>query len=414
MLLVSTFGVAQDVTQLWMPEPVPLACGQFHTELLLLDVSKSMRQKGLFDSVKDKLARSVDDTPDCNLLIIGTFGLTADIKGAQFLQDAAARARLRDVVASLTATDSQTNLDEAAKLIEWIDFKIQVAYHGDGLPLYVKVLSDHISSPSTGKPLFSLRKYLENHLSAGQLVVEEIGVLPSVTADLPLPSGDGASQISVDRLSETLLPHPAAHSPDASASDVKPRPPARGSWPYLWARSAFMLTTPGLRLVNAIVLVTVTAGLIAIFLIRRKKKPLDPDSAVPTALIIAETLFPRNDSDGARVIQEKRIPVAIRVPVVIGTDPSRSTFVVEQAGEDGQKDIFRLVPLPGSQLQVFGGEGGVVNGEPIPKNGVLVSLTTPLTLQSGSHRWMVRGVFGAVNRSQADELFRTSRKLNAN
>src|SRR5665213_2303827 len=72
----------------------PVQCANIQIEVLLVDVSRSMRKGGLFERVQAGITDYVKtQVPDCTLEIVASFGLTADIPDAAFLTGTEGRDR---------------------------------------------------------------------------------------------------------------------------------------------------------------------------------------------------------------------------------------------------------------------------------------------------------------------------------
>src|ERR1017187_1336747 len=95
VLVVPLLSSSERAASVWRPPEPPDVCPDFRVEFALLDVSKSMSSGGFFDAVLDSLRESIDAAPACELMILGTFGVTADIRAAEFLDDRNAREWLK-------------------------------------------------------------------------------------------------------------------------------------------------------------------------------------------------------------------------------------------------------------------------------------------------------------------------------
>ena len=169
-------GPAGDV---WRPpQPVPSGCGSMKFEAVLVDVSKSMKRGGRFEQARRNIEDYLMAAAPCTLVVIGSFGLTADVHEAQFLATVDGRARLVAAVHRLRPAHTSTNLDEAAKLVELLSYQLRAAYGTPANRLVVRAYSDYESSPSIGKPEFSLGEYLARRMDARYVRVSA-GDLPS-------------------------------------------------------------------------------------------------------------------------------------------------------------------------------------------------------------------------------------------
>src|ERR1041384_2328899 len=97
------------------PETVPPQCAEVRTLLLLMDVSGSMNEMKRLGRAKENASQYlVSGAPDCTLALVASFGVTADISGAEFLISSESRVKLVGLVQHLTANHPHTNFDEAA------------------------------------------------------------------------------------------------------------------------------------------------------------------------------------------------------------------------------------------------------------------------------------------------------------
>ena len=120
-----------------------------------------MQKKDLLEKLKTQLQQDIASYEPCKLVIVAGFGVTFDVIYAGFVDDAAVRDRLMTVVKRLKATQPQTNLDEAAKGIEWVHSRLRHVY-GGAFNHRVRVLTDDVASPS--RLLKKSPDYLEWHL----------------------------------------------------------------------------------------------------------------------------------------------------------------------------------------------------------------------------------------------------------
>ena len=78
---------ASPFSDIWRPpKDVPAQCLEPRFEVILFDVSQSMLKSGLFQQAQENAAEYVlDKAPECTLLIVGAFGVTADVRGGEFI-----------------------------------------------------------------------------------------------------------------------------------------------------------------------------------------------------------------------------------------------------------------------------------------------------------------------------------------
>src|SRR5437879_2740285 len=119
-MLIASFWLpaalfAGPAGEVWRPpQSVPSGCGSMKVEVVLVDVSKSMRRGGRFEQARKDIEGHLTAAAPCTLMVVGSFGLTADVHEAQFLATSDGRARLVAAVRRLRADHTATNLDEAA------------------------------------------------------------------------------------------------------------------------------------------------------------------------------------------------------------------------------------------------------------------------------------------------------------
>ena len=173
VFLLASCLLASPAADIWHPpQAVPPQCSELRFEVLLFDVSRSMLRSGLFRQAQEDAAVYIlTKAPECTLVIVGSFGVTADVRRGEFLLNHESRARLADSVRTLQATHGYTNLDEAAKLVELLSYQLRAAYGAQANQLVVKAYTDDESRPYAGKPQFSLAEYLAVRMNARHLRV---------------------------------------------------------------------------------------------------------------------------------------------------------------------------------------------------------------------------------------------------
>src|ERR1017187_233799 len=149
MACSSAGAMSARAPEIWKPSTPPAECRQISVEFILLDVSRSMLKGGQFRDLQQQIADSIGAAPACRLMILGTFGLTADVRAAEFMTGKAARQRLMEAVWRQRPTSGATNLDEAAKVVELLAYQLQAAYGRQGEALIVTAYTDNIDRKST-------------------------------------------------------------------------------------------------------------------------------------------------------------------------------------------------------------------------------------------------------------------------
>jgi hypothetical protein len=356
----------------WHPtQPVPAICSAPEFEAILIDVSRSMKRGGLFEQVQ----QDVDDyimkkAPACTLSIVGSFGMTADVKNSQFLVNLDSRTRLVAAVHSLRPTQTSTNLDEAAKLIELLSYQLRAAYGTPANQLVVRLYSDFESSPSNGKPNFSLGEYLAHRMDAKYL---------------HLSSWDGPAERTV-RLQ-------TGHADD---DDRKVRSPEPKKTPL----SILSLAVAGCA--------ALLGSLIALVWLRSRSPNVGPRAGALRALLVNESAVGHGEGDAAAVSPERRVDVAAGVPAVFSTDANSATYVAAVIPAADNGELFRIEPLPDDSVRVQSRHSRLtVNDEPIGvERHMKVDIREPIRILLGPREFNIIGVFGRPQVSErGDNVF---------
>jgi len=159
---------ASEPVGVWQPpEAVPSQCAEFGAEVLLLNVSRSMLRAGEFARAQESAAQYVvRNAPECTLLIVGSFGVTADVASGEFIVDQRSRVRLSAAVLGLRANQAYTSRDEAAKLIELLSYQLCAAYGTPANKLIVRVYTDEESRGNPDAPQWTVAEYLACRMKA--------------------------------------------------------------------------------------------------------------------------------------------------------------------------------------------------------------------------------------------------------
>lgn len=290
LLLACSLSVSAVAAPAWrLPVAVPAGCSVPGFELLLFDVSGSMARSGSFEPAqKDATSHVINGLPDCTLAVVASFGVTADVRGGEFLIDKASRRRVADSIAALRAAQGFTNLDEAAKLIELLDYQLRAAYSVPADRLMVRAYTDDQSAPSAGKSKFSLGEYLAQRMNARHMRVD----------------GDA---LDVE-FANTSRPQPLR---------TAKRPAHPGfEWMELAALRPY--------LAGALVV-----SFFALFGLRRIARSAVPPTAAALmeALLVAESDAQAHGPAANPNVREGRVDVLTRVPVVFSTDPDVGNYV---------------------------------------------------------------------------------------
>ena len=173
----------------WSPPSLPAECPTSNVFSMLVDVSRSMTRDRLFDQVKKEVAGYVQEAPGCQLVVISTFGTTADVRAGRFIVEREDRTKLQEVINGLRADQAWTNFDEAVKHLEWLVAKLGSAYGVGDFTLRVVALSDDEPSPSPEKPSNapSLREWLQEHFPGGRLSAAVVQVTTDRAAATAAP-----------------------------------------------------------------------------------------------------------------------------------------------------------------------------------------------------------------------------------
>lgn len=337
---------------IWLPPPRPAICSTFTVELGLMDISKSMAKAGRIEAARRALVEAIDASPPCRLMIIGTFGVTADVRAAEFLTDASARSRLKAAAMAFRPVAAATNLDEAAKAVELLTYQLKDAYGKDFGVLIVTAYTDNMPSPSPGKPLFSLAGYLAARLRAVHVRVS------GETATI------GVSTTADERPAETRT------EGRLRASIVRP---------------FLLFLLPALAL-----------ALGAWAFLRRRRVPPGPGDEI-VGLLVTEVEEGEAPA-GPRVLsRDIRVAAAAGLPVPFSADPNRGAYVVAPGGEvSGAGEIFCVFPQNNGEMLIEGAAGVTVAGQPLPARGAKINAADGVVIGYRKRSFQIRPVFAGI------------------
>lgn len=363
--------LADPTSEVWRPpQPVPSACESMRFEAVLVDVSKSMKRGGLFEQTRKNIEEYLAKAAPCTLVVLGSFGVTADVHDAQFLATSGARARLMSAVSGLRATHTSTNLDEAAKLVELLSYQLRATYGAPANRLIVRVYSDFESSPSTGKPNFSLGEYLARRMDARYMRVS---------------AGDNPAEQTVNVQT------------DQAAKEVQTsRPPEAG-------RVSRQVVTLGVA--GGVILL---AGMMLLVWLRARSSKSRPRAGGLGALLVTESAIAAEEGPPAAVGPERRIEVAAGVPAVFSTDATSATYIAAVVPGGANGELFRVEPLPDGSVRIQSLHPRLtVNDEPLDVDRRLkVNIREPIRVRLGPREFNIVGVFGRPRALEgADDVF---------
>lgn len=373
LVLALFAGTAWGAADLWTPPPRPATCTIVMVKQDVIDLSRSMAR--LLEKLKVQLLPDIASPEPCTLLVVAGFGTTFDVIDAGFANDPAVRSRLSTVVSGLHATQPRTNLDEAAKGIEWVQARLEHAY-GEHFVHHVRVYTDDIPAPSPGKQAFSVAEYFARSMS-DLLVVE--AQLEAGGAHLATPRGSLGTvplESVVSRMRAALEPKPPENSPPPQLP-----PPSRpsGTWKLI------------AMLAGAVLLV----GVVAVVAFRRSSKdialPEQPAHAIATELRVQE--FEHGDSGPTPELRrEVRLPIRVNMPVLFGRDALHCAFVTSDQKDMPAGELFRVTSLPGPVLEVRGPEGLVIGGNPVAGDTQRLNGQDPVSIGFGKLEWRITPV----------------------
>jgi hypothetical protein len=346
--------LSREANGIWRPpQPPPAGCPTLSFDMELLDISRSMNRHGRFEEAKQRITENLSGAPACSLVVLATFGLTADVRDGGFLTTPDGRSRLLATVKTLRPTHNYTNEDEAAKLIELIGYQLREAYGPQANQLVVRIYSDFESSPSAGKPPASVASLLAGRMGAeySRLTLEDA------------PKGTTAEPAAVTSA-------PVSASPTPEVPRATPR-----SWPWVTA----LCCTLGLLV------------LLGGFLTRAR--PSRAEESQLEALLITESLAGEAPDADPTSLPERRVEVAMGVPAVFSTDPNSATYIASTVPGAAAGELFRLVPLPGERIRIESSLPGLaVNGAPYRNERNGISLAAPIRIQLGPRTFAISGV----------------------
>jgi hypothetical protein len=358
---------------IWKPPAAPDACSMFRVELILLDVSKSMARNGFFDEVRNSAARSIDAAPPCDLMILGTFGVTADIRAAEFLSDSRSREAIKAALRRLRPLSAATNLDEAAKAIELLTYQLRDAYGSRFGVLLVTAYTDDVPAPSPGKEPFSLAGYLARRLDAMHVQVADSD------SRLPPPPSD---------IRRIILEPSQSKSPGA----VRPLPMAGSNM----LRAAFLCA--GAALVLGVVIAVDRR-------VRRSRRPASANGIL-SGLAITEMEQALPDGQPQVLSRDFQLAAASGLPVVFSTDPYRGAYVVAPGEGIPAGELFCLFPNDDGTVRVEGAPGVTAAARPVGEKGATIDARDGVLIAYGKRSFRVRLLFDGIR--AAGPLWRTA------
>jgi len=405
--LWSAVGSA-DNGKLWTPMPAPAGCPAFEVQLVQLDASRSMRRAGLFDAAKQQVKQYVGSAPECTYFLLSAFGATADVVADRFVTTDEAREALQAAVDRLRPNQKSTNLDEAAKLLEWVRYKVTEAYGERVTAFFAKILSDQASWPDPGKPAFSIKQYLAERVANGNIQVLEVALAPPGTkvAQTSVPKDYSITvTVPVESLRHFLEQADSSHREKVNRASPEPTPPAA-------AKTTSTSTSPsvaslGMVLLGGALLVLVI-GTAIWALGRGPQNPPKVDvgprgDKSPEAILVTETELPRAEGQRERYLRQQRVPVAPDVPVTFGTD--ENSHYAAGPGLDAKAPVlFTITPARNGTLVVRPNVDASVGGASVRARGsVTVPVGEAATIRVGSREFLIQPGTGET---AADALFR--------
>jgi hypothetical protein len=380
-----------------------------------------MNRDRLFDQVKDEVHRYIEEAPTCQLMVVSTFGTTADIRAGRFLLTLQDRAELQAAVAGLRADQDWTNFDEAIKHLEWLVAKIESAYGaGAGnFSMRVVALSDDEPSPSPEKPpnTPSLREWLQEHFPGGQLSATVVRVTTERTAATAAMPGSRTGTVLVSDLGHVFNQgQGTTRAVNVGARVNKPQPVLIGRLDHA---NAWIVAHPRTFAALCVVLALASLALAYQLCMRDDPKLLLPQDLLedqasldeaPSALAVQQVELPADGKFGEpRFGPEREVPIAIGVPAIFSADPMKAAVLVESV-EGIEGELARVTALPGGANRVESGFHGLLcNGEPISAGGALFCARDRFRLRLPAKdltlEWIVTPKFSSDNPAVVAALF---------
>ena len=366
--LAVTTMLGDPVSEVWRPpQPVPSGCASIAFEVVLVDVSKSMKPGNRFIQVVRDVEEHLAGTPPCTLVILGSFGVTADVDEAQFLAVDGGRSLLVSALHRLRPTHDFTNLDEAAKLVELLSYQLRAAYGAQGNRLVVRLYSDLESSPSVGKPSFSLGEYLARRMGG------------EYTRGTASDAREGVVRVQA-------APVIKVGTEAAKAGPERP--------------------TGGVIIVASSFCFALALSMCLFFWARRRAGGRADRGVCPAALLVTERVA--GEGEAELVGAERRVEVAAGVQVVFSTDANAATYVAAPVATADNGELFRIQPLPDGLVRIQSPHSCLtVNDEPLDVDRrVKVDIREPIRVRLGPREFNIVGVFGRPRAlDRADDVF---------
>ena len=334
-------------------------CAQIGVEAVLIDVSHSMGAAGSFSNVQAEVVDRIrNPVSPCTFEIVASFGAAARVVGAGVISDPKTQVALVRVVQALQPTDAYTNLDEVANLAGLLVGELKAAHSAVADAVLVRVYSDLADGgPKEGRS-FPFGEYLTD-----RMVAKGLRVSPG------RPGSPLEFKLQI------------ASNADKDAKIIN----TTSDWRSVFAARPLV----GFLLISLISLLAVGGWLFWF----RGRASVGP--APLEALAVAERIQNDDQQPPTVITGERRIRVAVGVPVVFSTDVNRATYVAAELPGGAQGELFRVEPLPDARVMITSLQHRLtVNGGPLgPNHRSTVNLDEPVNIQLGRRCFEIGGVF---------------------
>lgn len=376
---------------LWeLPSP-PRSCGSLTVQLLLLDVSGSVRT--IFPELIQQLTSYIQAGNQCTLILLSTFGTTADLQAIAYIDTPQGQQKLLETLNTLQANDDHTNFDEAAKHIEQIRLMLSQAYPELPVRLSIQVLSDDIPDPSPNKADvdFDFKAFMEqvqgdtlqlitltptgstqptpNDLSGDTVeLTTSVNGLATLLEQLwpiivatPLPT---PTPTATPTANPSPTPTPTAKPQDKDIQDTPPQIP--------WTLVALCLAGLG--------------GIGLVLYIRSftlETAELAPEPEIESVMVIEQELA---EGEEARTLNRKHFKIVPDQDILFGSSQDNH-YVIQDPSQ--APHLFTLTLRSDGNIHISGKDGLQCNKKPVPTQGLDIS-DPELCVQFQQRQWLIQ------------------------
>jgi hypothetical protein len=403
--LIANFGLswgssAMAKPALWMPQGLPETCIRRDTQVFAIDTSGSMQKANRFRVLQQQFIRYLRSQPlnsnQCQQVILIRFDTTADILRDEYLTDSQSRDRLITELSTLKANGNKTNFDEVAKQIRLV--WLQLAQRSVDVPsrFTVRVLTDGMPDPSSGKPMFDLAKFLDQEFGQqsafnwGTIVIPPPGTTPPTapppkvtgqvyTVTVPLENLPSFLNETAPTIVPTISP---TISPTVQGKSSKiPNSPSLSS--LIWLPAA------------------ATLGILGTWMLVRSRsshsETAAPSISVPSPVvqsIASLTIIEQQEFEGGRPVSSRpteKVLLPLGMTAKFGSKAGCHYLI----GDLPQAEIlFSITRKPEGNLLLHShiSQPLFCDGVPLEKDGLELNGNQPFSVKYQQRKWLIRPI----------------------